>query len=342
MAHQPIKVPPYAVGIIVVILAAIIIFVLQPFFILEEGQTAVITRFGQIVQTDESAGLKIKMPVIDKVTRYSKKILSWDGESRRVPTTEKQFIWVDATARWRITDPSTFYRSVNTMPQAFSRLGDVIESAVRTVIAENRLVEAVRNTNNITEKRTDVMPAIATSADPATTTEEESLNEFVMQVEQQPKIEKGRRELSQEMLTSVQALTPEFGITVIDIVIRQIRYADDLTESVYNRMISERKRIAQVYRSQGEGRKQQLLGELENEKRSILSRAYANAEAVKGSADAQAARIYADAYGENPSFFQFWRAMESYRKTTPQIDKVMSTSGDYFRYFYSINGQPAR
>lgn len=338
MAHKPVKLSFSIKLLIVLAIIGVLVYISKPFFIVTEGETVVVTRFGQITRTDETAGFKFKAPFIDSVTRYSRKILSWDGEQRRVPTYEKQFIWVDATARWRIADPRTFYKSVNTMPQAFSRLDDVIESAVRTVIAGNKLVEAVRNTNTITEERNTSIDDLLPSAD-VDDAGIENLSELVTQLEKQPKIEKGRRTLSEEMLISVKKLVPEFGIDVIDIVIRQIRYSDDLTESVYSRMISERKRIAQVYRSQGEGRKQELLGQLDNEKRSILSGAYSQAEAVRGTADAEAARIYANAYGRSPSFFQFWRAMESYKKTAPTLDKVLSTEGDYFRYFYRSDGR---
>ncbi len=338
MAHQPIKIPFALKLLIVFVIVGVLVYVSKPFFIITEGEMAVVTRFGQITRTEETAGLKFKAPFIDSVTRYSKKILPWDGEPRRVPTYEKQFIWVDTTARWRIVDPRTFYKSVNTMNQAFSRLDDVIESAVRTIIAGNKLVEAVRNTNDIMEVRDTSINDLLPSSD-VDDSGIENLSELVTQLEKQPKINKGRRSLSEEMLVSVKKLVPEFGIEVIDIVIRQIRYADDLTESVYSRMISERKRIAQVYRSQGEGRKQELLGQLENEKRSILSGAYSQAEAIRGTADAEAASIYANAYGQNQSFFQFWRAMESYKKTAPSLDKVLSTEGDYFRYFYRSSGR---
>ncbi len=326
---------------LIIIIALIVLFmVANPLFIVNEGETAVITRFGQIIKTEETTGLKLKIPFIDTITRYSKKILSWDGDPRRVPTLEKQFIWVDTTARWRITDPKKFYTSINTMTQAFARLDDLIESAVRTVITRNKLVEAVRNTNNITEERTRDLSQILPDAQIIKNNENiKELSELLSQFEKQPTIVKGRKKLSEAMLASIRSITPEFGIEVIDIVIRQIRYSDDLTESVYNRMISERKQIAQVYRSQGEGRKQEWIGQLENEKRSILSQAYSKAETIKGKADASAARIYSQAYGQNKSFFEFWRAMESYKKTIPDMNKVLSTNGDYFKYIYSSTGR---
>ncbi len=306
-----------------------------PFYIVEEGEQVIVIRFGQIVSEEQDAGLKFKIPFVDNVVRYSKKILSWDGDPRRVPTAENQFIWVDTTARWRIANPSRFYSSVTTMEQAYSRLDDIIESAVRTVIAANGIVEAVRNSNIInTIDR-------AAPLDGALSDESAGLAEIqnlLTIVDAQPEIAKGRRMLSQEMFEDVSETTPRFGIELIDIVIRQIRYSDDLTESVYNRMVSERQQIAQAYRSFGEGRKQELLGQLENDKRAILSRAYEEAEGIRGLADAEAASIYSEAYSQNAEFFEFWRALESYKKVIPSLDKVITTDMEYFDYLYDKDG----
>jgi len=130
-------------------------------------------------------------------------------------------------------------------------------------------------------------------------------------------------------------MVPEYGIELIDVVTRQIRYSNELTQSVYARMIKERNQIAQAFRSEGEGRKAEWLGKMDNEKRSILSAAYNRAETIRGTADAEAARIYADAYNRDRAFFDFWRAVESYRSTLPKFEKTLSTDMEYFRYLYS-------
>ena len=157
-------------------------------------------------------------------------------------------------------------------------------------------------------------------------------------VENQSEIENGRQTLSNEMVTRATATAEELGLELRDIVIRQIRYSDDLTESVYDRMVSERRQIAQAYRSYGQGRKQELIGQMENERRSILSGAYERAETIRGEADAQAARIYSDAYRQDADFFSFWRAIESYRRTMPEFRKTLSTDMQYFNYLYSEDG----
>ena len=324
---------------ILTVLVVLIVFVviLGPFFIVQEGEQAVVIRFGEIIQSTQEAGLHFKTPVVDQVVKYSAKLLSWDGDPRRMPTAENQFIWVDTTARWRIEDPELFYRSVTTMERAYSRLDDIVESAVRTVISANELEEAVRDTNVINEiDRSQPLPTEA-EADQ----QDERLQEIaslLSVVENQSEIENGRQALSNEMLARATQTAGELGLELRDIIVRQIRYSDDLTESVYDRMVSERRQIAQAYRSYGEGRKQELIGQMENERRSILSGAYERAETIRGTADAEAAQIYSQAYQQDANFFEFWRAIESYRRTMPEFRKTLSTDMQYFDFLYSEDG----
>lgn len=319
---------------LVVIVALVVAFVaMGPFYIVNEGQQAVVVRLGKIVSVQREAGLKIRSPFLDNVVRYPKQLMPWDGEPQRIPTKENQFIWVDATARWRIVDPIKFYESVSNVENAYGRLDDVIDSAVRTVISSNYLREAVRNSNRL----------VGTGAKESFQTGDAEGSAALDQLTQTnvtfESIDKGRRRLSAEMLDIVKAIAPQFGIEVLDIVPRQIKYSDELTESVYNRMIKERNQIAQAFRSYGEGKKAEWLGKLENEKRTILSAAYAKAETVKGEADAKASRVYSAAYGRDASFYDFWRAIESYRQTMPNFSKTISTDMDYFRYLYGPRGR---
>jgi modulator of FtsH protease HflC len=311
-------------------IAVLIILVLAtgPFFIVNEGEQALVVRFGQIIGTQTTAGLKFRSPFIDSVVKYPKKVMPWDGEPQRIQTKENQFIWVDTTARWRISDPVKFYESIGTLESAYGRLGDVLDSAVRRVIAESFLREAVRDTNKLVGTRN-----IETfqTGDQAGSEALASLTQSQISYE---KIEKGRSVLFNEMLQAVKPIAPQYGIEVIDVIPRQIKYSDELTESVYNRMIKERNQIAEAFRSYGEGEKAKLLGQLENDKRRILSEAYTTSETTKGKADAEATRIYSNSYGRDPSFFDFWRAIESYRQTLPRFSKTLSTDMDYFRYLY--------
>lgn len=320
--------------IVVIAVLAIILFLLGPFYILEEGQQAVVTRFGKVVSTSTDAGLKFKMPVVDTVIKYPKKILAWDGDAQRIPTKENQFIWVDTTARWRITDPLKFYSSVTTISQGYARLDDVVDSSVRTIISDNYLNEAVRSSNKINDIEIIEQVQAGDSLE-----DTEQLRNLTATVNQYEEIVKGRTQLSDEMLVRASEFTEEYGIELIDIVIRQIRYSDDLTESVYNRMIKERNQIAEAYRSYGEGQKAEWLGQLDNEKKKILSEAYATSEEIKGNADAEATRTYAQAYEADVDFFEFWITLDSYKKTIPDLPKTLSTDLDYFNYLYSPEGE---
>ncbi len=320
--------------LVVIAVLAIIILALGPFYVINEGEQVVITRFGKIVTTETEAGLKLKWPVVDSVVRFSKKMLAWDGDPQRLPTAENQYIWVDTTARWRIVDLKKFYSNIKTLEKAYGRLDNVIESAIRTVVANNNLVEAVRNSNKILESSAEADVINSSVADSVMA----EIRELTNVNEAQEAIEKGRRELSEEVNTMLRGTTIDWGIELVDVVIRQIRYSDDLTTSVYERMIKERNQIAEAYRSLGEGKKSEWLGKLDNEQRTVLSEAYATAEEIRGQADAEATRIYSEAYQDASDFYEFWRTIESYKKVLPNFKKTFSTDMEFFKYLYSSDG----
>jgi modulator of FtsH protease HflC len=307
--------------------------IVNPFYIVDEGYQAVVIRFGEIIASTRDAGLHTKVPFLDSVVTYPKKIMAIDGDDQRIPTKENQFIVVDTTTRWRISDPVKFYESITTVNSAYSRLGDIIDSSVRTVITSSSINEIVRNSNLINDLQHTENFALGSDA------AELQLTQLTGEKVIYEKISKGRQVLSVEMADIARTKMPEFGIELIDIVPRQIKYSDELTESVYNRMIKERNQRAQTFRSTGEGKKAEWMGKLENEKKSILSGAYNKAETLKGTADAEASRIYADAYSKDPEFYAFWKSIESYKTTIPHFDKVLSTDMDFFKYLYSSNGR---
>ncbi len=329
MKQNTLTVAAVAVAVIV-----IGFFAAGPFYLIQEGEQSVVTQFGESVGTETEAGLKFKMPLIQEANLYPKKIMSWDGEPQLIPTQENQFIWVDSTARWRITDLRKFYESTKTLSRAFSRLDEIIDPAVRRVISTNPLQEAVRSTDIINSTKQN------SALTGANGEEIEALKSLISSNTDFNAIKNGRRQISQQILADVKEnIQQQFGIEIIDVLIRQIRYSDQLTESVYSRMITERKQLAEGYRSYGQGKKQELLGKMEREKKNLLSEAYAKAETIKGEADAKAARTYAEAYSQDAEFYNFWKSIESYKTTMPQFQKTMTTDMDYFKYLYSPRGR---
>jgi membrane protease subunit HflC len=321
---------------VAVVIAVVLIGVLVagPIYIVDEGEQAVIVQMGKLVDVVTDAGLHLKMPFIDDVVRYPKRLMAWNGEQKSMPTREKQYIWVDITARWRISDPQKFYESISTVGAAYSKLAEIIDSEVRTVVAENYLRETVRNSNIIMERSgvEDIL-GIDAEAEPLV------ISDSIQPGTDYEPIQRGRRQLAEEILARSRRMVGEYGIELIDVVTRQIRYSDELTQSVYARMIKERNQIAQAFRSEGEGKKALWQGRMDNERRSILSAAYEKAEGIRGAADAEASRIYADAYNQDRNFFDFWRAVESYRTTLPKLGKTLTTDMDYFKYLYSPQGR---
>jgi membrane protease subunit HflC len=315
----------------VILLLFIVFLFMGPFYIVDEGNQVVVTRFGSIVNTHTDAGLHIKVPFLDKVTSYPKLVLSLDGDAQRIPTKENQFIIVDTTSRWRISDPEKFYQSFKTLNNAYNKLSDIIDSSCRTVITQNRLSEIVRSSNIINEIKVDEQSGAKDDA--------QELNELLTETSANEVVTKGRSELCRLMTVEANKLVPEYGIDLIDIVPRQIKYSDELTESVYNRMIKDRNQVAQAYRSLGEGKKAEWLGKLESDKRTIASEAYRKSEEIKGNADAEAAAIYAAAYNKDPEFYAFWKSMESYKNNLKDYPATYSTNMDYFKYMYSPDGK---
>ena len=268
-------------GWLIAIVVLLIIFLFMgPLYIVNEGNQVVVTRFGSIVNTHTQAGLYFKIPFLDKVTTYPKLVLSLDGDEQRIPTKENQFIIVDTTSRWRISDPAKFYQSFTSLDNAYNKLSDIIDSSCRTVITQNRLSEIVRSSNIINEASENQVEEDEETKEIGELVNESTANEVVT---------KGRSELCRMMTVEANKLVPEYGIDLIDIVPRQIKYSDELTESVYNRMIKDRNQVAQAYRSLGEGKKAEWLGKLESDKRTIASEAYRKSEEIKGNADAEAA-----------------------------------------------------
>ncbi len=249
----------YIIGFLVILL---LIVLANTFFIVDETEQVIITQFGDpIGEPIVDAGLHAKIPFIHKATFFEKRILEWDGDSNQVPTQDKKYIVVDTFARWRIVDPLKFFQSVNNEQNAQSRLDDIIDGITRDFVTENLLIEVVRNTNR------------------EMTFIEEGETEDIIAPDSL-KIEKGRLGITRGILEEVRKTTPQYGIEVLDMRIKQVNYIEDVRNKVFDRMISERKRIAQLYRSQGEGNRAEIEGEMQRELQRTRSEAYRTAQEI--------------------------------------------------------------
>lgn len=305
-----------------IVLALALVLAQGSFFVVEEGQQAVILQFGRPVgATITEAGLNFKIPLIQEVRRFDKRLLIWDGDPNQIPTAGREFIWVDSTARWRIVDPLKFLESVATEAGAQSRLDDIIDSVVRDLVSANPLVELVRSSSWQTPKSEAL---------------EEASKEVLEELKKE--ITFGREELTRAVLAEVRKTTPQYGIEVVDVRIKRLNYVESVREKVYARMISERKRIAARFRSEGEGRSAEILGNMEKELREIRSAAYRKVQEVRGKGDATATKIYGDAYGRDKEFYAFSRTMESLKDgENDNAVLMMTTDSDYYRYLKKAN-----
>ncbi len=305
----------FAVGI------SIMIIVLgNPFYIVKEGTQVVITRFGDPVSgTITRTGLHLKMPFIEDVNRFEARIMEWDGDRNQIPTKQKTFIWIDMTARWKIVDPLLFLKSVGDVNGALARLDDILDSATRDVITEQPLHEIVRSSDRN-------LPI-------STFGEEGEISKLV----KSETVRQGREKLTRNMLKIVQDVTGRYGIEVIDLRVKRIIYIDQVLEKIYERMVAERRREAEQFRSEGQGRKAEVEGLTDRDLNKIRSEAYKTSQEVKGKADAEAAGIFAEAYSRNPEFYSFIKTLQTYEDTIDDRSTlVLSTDSDYFKYLKSI------
>ncbi|NIR47409.1 protease modulator HflC [candidate division KSB1 bacterium] len=305
-------------GIILAVVALIVLMGI--IYVVDETEQAVIVQFGDPVgEPITDAGLHFKLPFIQEVKRFDKRVLEWDGDTNQIPTADKKFIIVDTFGRWRIVDALKFLQTVRGDEDAAqSRLDDIIDSATRNFISENLLIEAVRNSSRTLK----------------TTLEEQGgFGEPVADVE----IEKGRDRITELILDKAAEAMPEFGIELLDVRIKRINYIEEVREKVYDRMISERKRIAEKFRSEGQGRRAEIDGEREKEFQRITSEAYRKAQRIKGEADAEATRIYANSFGRDPEFYSFMQTLESYRNTmNTNTTLILNTDSEYLQYLKNI------
>jgi membrane protease subunit HflC len=304
-----------------VIIGVVVLFVLavlsSAMYVVAEPEQVVITQFGKPVgKPVTTPGLKFKTPFVQTVHAFEKRFLEWDGDPNQIPTKDKRFIWVDSYARWRITDPLLFFQRLRDENGAQSRLDDILDGETRNTIAKHELIDIVRSTNRPFVVAEDVAE--------------------LSQPEAAEKVEFGREKLTQEVLRNARRRTGDLGIEILDFRIKQINYVDAVRQEVYARMISERKRIAERYRSEGAGEAARIAGEKEREMRVIESEAYRQAQEIRGKADAEAADIYAAAYNRDPDFYRFLKSMTTLKESfDADTLLLLSTDSELLRYMNS-------
>ena len=305
--------------LLIIVLVVLFVFAKGSIFVIDEGEQAIVTQFGKPVGGVRMSGLHFKSPLVQEVHRFQRRIMQWDGDPNQIPTKDKRYIWVDVTARWRISDPLLFYRAVANERGAQSRLDDILDSVVRDAVSGHLLVELVRG---------------------ADYTPPSGVREEVFEVEGEEfhaDTLTGREEILAKLLQEARAMTPEYGIDLIDLQIKRINYVEQVRQRVYERMVSERKQVAAQYRSEGEGERADILGQMARELRTIESEAFRRAEEIRGEADARAANIYADAYNRDREFYAFVRSLEAYRKAVNDNSRlVLSTESDFYRFLQKI------
>jgi membrane protease subunit HflC len=312
----------FIIWLVLGILLLIIIF--SSAYIIKETEQVIITQFGEPIGDPViNPGVHFKLPIIQDANFFEKRFLEWDGDPNQIPTKDKKFIWVDTYARWRITDPLKFFQRLRDERGAHSRLDDILDGETRTAVANHHLVELVRSTNREFQKDVEEVEGEETE---------------IFQT-----IKFGREKITREILQAASERVKDLGIELLDLRLKRIDYVEEVRVKVYERMITERKRIADKYRSEGQGQASKILGEKERELKRITSEAFKTSQEIKGKADATATAIYARAYDRNSEtreFYKFLKTMGTYESTFNQDDwLILSSDSDFYKYLKNQMGR---
>jgi len=306
-------------GIVVAVLAVVVLLFSSVYTVSETEQT-ILTQFGRPVGgVVKDPGLHLKVPLVQEVHRFDKRWLEYDGDPNEIPTRDKKYIWVDTYARWRIADPLRFYQAVRDERGGQSRLDDIVDGETRNAVASFDLIEVVRSTNRPFQVTEDL--------------------EGIGAAEAMAKVSSGRGGIAKIILEKASKITPEFGIELVDVRFKRINYVDSVQQKVFERMISERKRIAERSRSEGQGRAAEIRGQKERDVLGASSSGYKSAQEVKGIADAKATSIYARAYGRDPDLYKFLKSMETLGGSVDEKTwLILSTNSELLKYLKSDGG----
>ncbi|MFV0437209.1 MAG: protease modulator HflC [Desulfopila sp.] len=305
--------------LLVGVLVVAVLVVYDGFYILEEGKQVVVTQFGAPVGDPVTdAGLHLKIPFLQQVNVFEKKIQIWDGDPNQIPTNDKTYVFLDVTARWRISNALRFLQTTGgSEARAQSLLDDIIDGTVRDMVNKNNLSEIIRSSDWSPETMTQTLGNESIGTKP------------VM----------GRDKIQDQILNIASRGTLQYGITLIDVMIKRVNYIESVRAKVYDRMISERKRIAAEKRSLGEGEKAQILGTVDKELKEIMSTANREAVTIKGKADAEATSIYGQAYSQDPDFYGFMKTLESYEKIIGEnTSLILSSDSELYKYLKNVQG----
>ncbi len=307
--------------VVVSLLAVTLLLILECVYRVRETEQVVITQFGKPVgEPKTTPGLKLKMPFIQKMNYFEKRYMEWDGDPNQLPTKDKKFIFVDAYARWQITDPLQFFKRLTDERGAQSRLADILDGETRDYIAGHNLEEIVRSTN-----RTPTSSGLIGEEAGDTLSD----------------IETGRLAIEKMILISSNDKVKDLGIVILDVRIKRLNYVEDVRTQIYERMKSERYRIAERFRSEGQGEASKINGEKERDLKTIQSEAFRKAEEIRGRADARAASIYAGAYDQSASarsLYGFMKSMETFRLTFDSTTTIiLSTDSELYKYLTDFN-----
>jgi len=301
---------------LIIPIVIVLIALFNSVYIIDETEQVIVTRLGKVIgEPKTEPGLEIKWPFFERANYFPKTLLEWDGKSDEIPTKDKKFIFVDTFARWKIVDPLRFYKTVINEDRAQGRLDDILDSVVRNYITSYPLIETVRRTN----RELDIF--------------EEDINQ-IGDKRALSKIELGRDKIVRGIMEQAQPKMADFGILLVDVKIKRLNYVEEVRKSVYDRMIAERKQIAQKFRSEGIGEAYKIEGKREKELKRITSEAYKKAQEIIGKADAEAIMIYARALSRDPDFYSFIQTLDIYKEALDKDSSlILSTDSEFLKYF---------
>jgi membrane protease subunit HflC len=295
-----------------------VFFLVNSVFIINEKEQAIITQFGKpIGSTIVQSGLKFKIPFIHTVLRFDRRILEWDGSVNEIPTKDNKYILIDTFAKWKISDALEFYKSAKNEMMAQSRLDDIIDGAVRDEIANRSMSEIVKSSDRVMDVN------------------DSGYSENRDGYEEEYVTDGARLEIISDILYSVDSKLKELkmGIEIVDVQIKRVSYNKQVQNKLFNRMISEQSMIAEKYRAQGQGSKQEILGRQIQKEKEVKSNAYLSSQNIKGKADAEATEIYAKSYSQSPEFYNYLKTLETYKKTLdPSTVFILSTDNKYLKF----------